>query len=99
MKELITNPKWRERVENIMLVMGLLGPLAGVPQLIKVYFTHDHLAHRVSLTTWGMYAFIASCWSVYGFLLGRKPIFLSNGLTALIDFLVVFKLLLAGCYV
>ncbi|BDD08756.1 hypothetical protein FUAX_11880 [Fulvitalea axinellae] len=97
MKELISNEKTRDTIENIMMAMGIIGPFAALPQLYKVYMTHGHMAEGVSMVTWLLYAVTATCWSIYGLVFGRRAVFISNGLTAVIDTLVVFKLFLLGC--
>ncbi|AUI86183.1 hypothetical protein BS333_07155 [Vibrio azureus] len=61
-----------KKLEPIMLFMGLVSPIATLPQLYKLYITHSHHAHGLSLTTWSMYALISLLWFIYG-LYHRNP--------------------------
>lgn len=72
-------------LEPLMLVMGIVSPLATLPQLYKLYFSHSHLAQGLSLTTWVMYAFVAFLWTIYGGYIKNLPVWVGNGLGFLMD--------------
>ena len=47
-------------------------PLATLPSITKLYFTHSQHASGQSLTTWSIFALATLLWVFYG-LLNRKP--------------------------
>ncbi len=47
-----------KKLEPVMIFMGLVSPIATLPQLYKLYLSHPNHAHGLSLTTWTMYALI-----------------------------------------
>jgi MtN3 and saliva related transmembrane protein len=68
----ISSRKWVVRYEAAMVVIGVLGPFATVPQLSKLYFTHSQHALGQSVTTWALYSVLSLQWLVYG-LAEKKP--------------------------
>lgn len=68
-----------------MLVMGLVSPLATLPQLYKLFFSHTQHAAGLSLVTWGLYALITLLWAVYGFYHRNPAIWVGNFLSCLMD--------------
>ncbi|CZF84272.1 hypothetical protein GCE9029_04298 [Grimontia celer] len=67
-------------LEPLMLVMGLVSPLATLPQIYKLYFSHSEHAAGLSLTTWVLYSFIAMLWTIYGLYHKSPTIWVGNGL-------------------
>nr|WP_086939179.1 SemiSWEET transporter [Thaumasiovibrio occultus] len=65
-------------LEPLMLVMGLISPIATMPQLYKLYFSHSHHALGLSFTTWGLYSFIALLWTIYGLYHKNPTIWVGN---------------------
>ncbi len=65
-------------LEPLMLVMGLISPLATMPQLYKLYFTHSQHALGLSLTTWLLYSFISILWTIYGVYHKNPTIWVGN---------------------
>ena len=55
-----------------MVITGIVQPLATLPSISKVYFTHSHHASGQSLTTWSIFALASLLWVTCG-LLNRKP--------------------------
>jgi MtN3 and saliva related transmembrane protein len=55
-----------------MIVTGIVQPLATIPSISKLYFTHTQHASGQSLTTWFIFAVASRLWVSYG-LLNRKP--------------------------
>jgi hypothetical protein len=41
--------------EPLMVVTGIVTPLATIPSISKLYFTHSHHASGPSLTTWSIF--------------------------------------------
>lgn len=72
-----------KRLEPIMLFMGLVSPIATLPQLYKLYFSHTQHVHGLSLTTWSMYALISFLWFFYGLYHKNPTIWVGNFLGAL----------------
>ena len=54
-------------LEPLMLVMGVVSPMATIPQLYKLFFSHTQHAAGLSLVTWALYALITLLWAIYGF--------------------------------
>ncbi|MBE1276125.1 SemiSWEET transporter [Enterovibrio baiacu] len=67
-------------LEPLMLAMGLISPLATLPQIYKLYFSHSESAEGLSLVTWLLYTFIASLWTIYGLYHKNPTIWVGNGL-------------------
>ena len=85
---------WLRDFEGFMLLMGIIGPLATVPQLIKLYLTHSHYAHGLSLSTWIAYSILALLWFLYGFVERNAPIWVGNLIGLAMDFLMVIGILI-----
>jgi uncharacterized protein with PQ loop repeat len=51
--------------EPLMVVAGFVTPLATIPSISKLYFTHSHHASGQSLTTWSIFAAASLLWLVY----------------------------------
>ncbi len=65
-------------LEPLMLVMGVVSPLATMPQLYKLYFSHSEHAAGLSILTWSMYALIALLWTIYGLYHKNAAIWFGN---------------------
>src|SRR5262245_29459879 len=48
--------------ERFMVLVGLVSPVATVPQVIKIFATHSAHAVGQSLTTWAVYTAISILW-------------------------------------
>ena len=57
---------WMQRFEGFMVFVGVFGPFATLPQLIKLYFTHSQHATGQSLLSWSLYAGLSFLWFAYG---------------------------------
>jgi len=66
-----------------MVVMGIVEPLAILPSVSKLYFTHSQHASGQSLTTWSIFGLASLLWLIYG-LLNRKPAIWVGNLIALV---------------
>ncbi len=89
----IRNQEWIKRYETLMVVVGFVGPFAVVPQLIKLYFTHSQHASGQSLVTWSLYALLSLLWFAYGLIVGKLPIYIGNGISLLMNLLMVAGIL------
>jgi len=82
-------PGWVGRFEGAMVVIGVVGPFATLPQLYKLFFSHSQHAVGQSLTTWALYAVLSALWTVYGLVEGKAPIYLGNGISFVLNSLMV----------
>jgi MtN3 and saliva related transmembrane protein len=85
---------WLRKFEIFMLTMGIVGPFATAPQLIKLYFTHSHHAHGLSLSTWTAYLLLAILWFIYGLVHKNAPIWVGNLIGLVMDLLMVIGILI-----
>lgn len=59
-------------LDFVVYVAGIVGPLATIPQIYKIYSTHD--AMGVSLLTWSMYALFDIPWIIYAVVHKERPL-------------------------
>jgi uncharacterized protein with PQ loop repeat len=88
------NATWLRYFEICMLIMGIIGPLATAPQLIKLYHTHSHHAQGLSLSTWIAYSLLALLWFLYGLVHKNHPIWVGNLIGLVMDLLMVIGILI-----
>ena len=80
--------------EPLMVITGIVTPLATIPSISKLYFTHSQHASGQSLTTWSIFALASLLWLVYG-LLNRKPaIYVGNMIALVMNLLMVNGILM-----
>jgi MtN3 and saliva related transmembrane protein len=48
--------RWLKVFEPLMVITGIVQPLATLPSISKSYFTHSQHASGQSLTTWSIFA-------------------------------------------
>lgn len=70
-----------------ILVIGLLGPLFGVFQAIKIYT--EQSASGVSTLYWGSYLFIASLWFGYGIFYKNRMVMIIYGLWIVVEIVIL----------
>ena len=81
--------RWLRVFEPLMVVTGIVQPLATLPSITKLYFTHSQHASGQSLTTWTIFALANLLWLIYG-LLNRKPaIYVGNIIGLVMNLLMV----------
>lgn len=86
--------RWLRVFEPLMLTTGIVQPLATLPSISKLYFTHTLHASGQSLTTWSIFGLASLLWVIYG-LLNRKPaIYVGNIIGLLMNVLMVNGILL-----
>jgi uncharacterized protein with PQ loop repeat len=64
--------RWLRAFEPLMVVTGIVTPLATLPSISKLYFTHSQHASGQSMTIWSIFSLASLLWVTYG-LLNRKP--------------------------
>jgi MtN3 and saliva related transmembrane protein len=80
--------------EPLMVVAGIVTPLATLPSISKLYFTHSQHASGQSLVTWSIFALASLLWLVCG-LLNRKPaIYIGNIIALAMNLLMVNGILM-----
>ncbi len=62
-------------LDRVIYVVGIVGPLFTIPQLIKIYYFQS--ASGVSVISWGAYALFDIPWILYGILHKERPITLT----------------------
>jgi MtN3 and saliva related transmembrane protein len=75
--------RWLKVFEPLMVITGIVQPLATIPSITKLYFTHTQHASGQSLTTWSIFAMATLLWVVYG-LLNRKPAIYAGNIIGLV---------------
>ncbi|KIC39987.1 membrane protein [Ruegeria sp. ANG-R] len=85
---------WMQRFESFMVFIGIVGPFATLPQLIKLYFTHSDHASGQSLVSWSLFATLSFLWFTYGLVVGKLPIYVGNGLSMVMNLLMVVGILI-----
>jgi MtN3 and saliva related transmembrane protein len=80
--------------EPLMVFTGIVQPLATLPSISKLYFTHSQHASGQSLTTWTIFALASLLWVVYGLLNRKAAIYAGNIIGLVMDLLMVNGILL-----
>src|SRR5271163_3471084 len=75
--------QWLRIFEPLMIITGIVQPLATLPSISKLYFTHSQHASGQSLTTWSIFAVASLLWVTYG-LLNRKPAIYAGNIIGLV---------------
>ena len=73
-----------EKFDRFMIVAGLISPIATIPQIIKLLFTHDEHASGQSLTTWMVYTVLAVLWAIYGVVNNQLAVLVGNSAGAIL---------------
>ena len=81
-------------LDKIIYVVGVLGPVMTLPQVIKIFVLKD--ASGVSFASWFAYTIFSSVWLYYGTVHKEKPIIISNALWVLAELLIVIEVLIYG---
>ncbi len=93
--EQFPSPDKKIRVlDNIIYVVGVLGPVMTLPQIIKIFFFQD--AAGVSFITYAALTIFSCVWLWYGIAHKEKPIIISNILWILTEILIVVGILIYG---
>jgi MtN3 and saliva related transmembrane protein len=72
-----------------MIITGIVTPLATIPSISKLYFTHSQHASGQSLTTWSIFALASLLWLVYGLLNRKAAIYVGNIIALIMNLLMV----------
>ncbi len=85
---------WKTKFDEMMVVAGLISPLATIPQIVKLYATHTQHAVGQSLTTWTVYTAISVLWVVYGVVNRQLAILVGNCLGTIMYGIVVIGIVI-----
>jgi MtN3 and saliva related transmembrane protein len=85
---------WKSKFDELMVVAGIISPLATIPQIIKLYATHTQHASGQSLITWTVYTVISFLWVIYGVMNRQLPILIGNALGTIVYSIVVMGILI-----
>ena len=83
---------WKRFLDYLMYGVGIVAPIALVPQIIQIYTTKSSVG--VSLFTWCLLALINSLWALYGTVHNDRQIFFANALMVLFDLVIVVGILM-----
>ena len=81
-------------LDVVVYVVGILGPLATIPQVIKIYAAQD--ATGVSVLSWGIYALFDITWIVYAIVHKERPLIICYSLWFFFNVLVTVGALVYG---
>jgi uncharacterized protein with PQ loop repeat len=81
-------------LDGVIYVVGILGPLATIPQVLKIYVAHD--AAGVSLFSWAIYALFDIPWIMYAIAHKERPLIICYTLWFFFNSLVLVGVLLYG---
>ncbi len=86
------NPKWVQGLDRALVFVALLGPIATIPQIVKIFFEKN--AQGLSLISWSIFLALSVPWIVYGFVHREKPIFFAYIFYFFTNLLVVIGIML-----
>jgi len=86
----------KNRAKNIMdkliFVIGVLGPIANLPQLSKIWSEHN--AQGLSLISWASFLIFSWFWLAYGILHKDRLLILTYSLNIVINTIIVSGIML-----
>ena len=87
-----TNFYLKKFVDKGIYVVGILGPISTIPQLLEIWISQN--ASGLSLMTWLLWISIAFFWLLYGILHKEKPIIISYIIWIIVDTIVILGIIL-----
>src|SRR5450631_863555 len=81
--------RWLRVFEPLMIITGIVQPLATLPSISKLYFTHTQHASGQSLTTWSIFSVASLLWVTYGLLNRKAAIYVGNIIGLVMNLLMV----------
>lgn len=88
----LKNKEQKYIIDRVVMVTGLIGPIASVPQAIQFFSTQD--ADGVSLVTWSLFIVTSGALLVYGIVHRLTPIIVSNICWEIVQTVVVIGILM-----
>lgn len=81
-------------LDRVVLIIGILGPLMTIPQILKIHLLQD--ASGVSVISWSAYTLLDFPWILYGLVHHDRPIFVTYTLWVIMNSLVVAGAIMYG---
>lgn len=63
---------WLRLLDGVVYVVGILGPLATIPQIVQIYYFHN--ASGVSALSWSIYALFDIPFIIYATVHKERPL-------------------------
>jgi MtN3 and saliva related transmembrane protein len=82
----VSKAKATKIVDKFAYVMGVVGNIAVIPQIIKAW---ESDAPGLSILTWLLFTVIGIIWLVYAILHKQKPLAVAQGISIVCNLLVV----------
>ena len=79
--------KWIRFLDNFLLVVAVIGPMANIPQIIKIFTLKTSI--RVSTLTFTFMTIFNIPWIIYGIVHKEKPIVIAYVLWLITNLIVV----------
>jgi len=83
---------WKRLLDYLMYGVGILAPIALVPQILQIYTTKSSTG--ISLFTWLLLALINALWAFYGLVHKDSQLIFANALITLFDLIIVVGILM-----
>ena len=94
-KEPYPHPKlWKRILDKLVYVVGVLGPLSTIPQILKVWV--EQSASGVAILTWIFYFLGAIVLLFYGIAHKEKPLIIMYSLWIVVDIILIIGIILYG---
>ncbi|MCR4327637.1 MAG: SemiSWEET family transporter [Nanoarchaeota archaeon] len=94
-REEYPNPNKKIRtLDKVVYVVGILGPLMMLPQIIKIYTMKS--AEGLSFISYLSFAIFSVIWVIYGQAHKEKPIIITHSLWIIFHLLIVMGVLIYG---
>ena len=85
---------WKRQLDRLVLAVGVIGPAASIPQVLKIYVTQN--AGGISVISWGALAILDIPWILYGLVHNERPIVMTYSLWFIINILVTIGATMYG---
>lgn len=88
----LKNKEHKYIIDRVVMVTGLIGPIASIPQAVQIFSSQD--AEGVSLITWSFFVLTNGAMLIYALTHKLPPLIISNICWVLIELIVVVGILM-----
>jgi len=88
----LQNKEHKYIIDRVVMVTGLMGPIASIPQAVEIFSMQD--AQGVSLITWSFFVLANIAMLIYGLVHRIQPLIISNLAWVAIELVVVAGILM-----
>lgn len=88
----LKNKEHKYIIDRVVMVTGLIGPIASIPQAVQIFSLQD--AQGVSLITWSFFVLTNGAMLIYALTHKLFPLIISNICWVLIELIVVVGILM-----